>query len=116
MKQRLLVMNGSRIVQAEDGGAWQNKHVDKAGALKPGIYNIFNASAANTNVKYEGVIVHTDKNSVYQQTEKKEFVMHKASDFDIVPKVGELKSITYSQSGKAQVQAATEKLTRSKTL
>lgn len=116
MKQRLLVMNGSRIVQAEDGGAWQNKHVDKAGALKPGIYNIFNASAADTKAKYEGVIVHTDKESVYQQTEKKEFVMHKADNFDIVPKVGESKSITYNQSGKAQVQAATEKLTRSKTM
>lgn len=116
MKQRLLVMNGSRIVQAEDGGAWQNKHVDKAGTLKPGIYNIFNASAADTKATYDGVIVHTDKDSVYQQTDKKEFVMHKTDNFDIVPKVGESKSIAYNQSGKAQIQAATEKLTRSKTL
>ena len=37
MKQRLLVMNGQRIVQAEQGGAWTNEKVDKAGALKPGM-------------------------------------------------------------------------------
>lgn len=116
MKQRLLVMNGSRIVQTEDGGAWQTKNVDKAGALKPGIYNIFNASTADTKAKYDGVVVHTDKDSVYQQIEKTKFVMHRTDSFDIVPKVGELKSITYNQSGKAEVQAATEKLTRSKTL
>ena len=35
MKQRLLVMNGQRIVQAEQEGAWANQKVDKAGALKP---------------------------------------------------------------------------------
>ena len=36
MKERLLVMNGQRIVQAEKDGAWTNQKVDKAGALKPG--------------------------------------------------------------------------------
>jgi hypothetical protein len=30
MKQRLLVMNGQRIVQAEQEGAWANQKVDKA--------------------------------------------------------------------------------------
>lgn len=116
MKQRLLVMNGSRIVQTEDGGAWQNKKVEKAGDLKPGIYNIYNATHADTKAKHEGVIVHTDKESVYQQVGKTNFVMHRTDSFDIVPKVGENKSVSYGQTGKAQVEAATEKLTRSKTL
>ena len=40
MKQRLLVMNGQRIVQTDQCRAWANQKVDKAGALKPGIsYN-----------------------------------------------------------------------------
>ena len=43
MKERLLVMNGQRIVQAEKDGAWTNQKVDKAGALKPGIYNLYTA-------------------------------------------------------------------------
>lgn len=47
MKERLLVMNGQRIVQAEKDGAWTNQKVDKAGALKPGIYNLYTAQAAD---------------------------------------------------------------------
>mgnify|MGYP006389897645 CR=1 FL=1 len=46
MKQRLLVMNGQRIVQAEQGGAWTNEKVDKAGALKPPCNQATNASMA----------------------------------------------------------------------
>ncbi len=116
MKQRLLVMNGSRIVQAEEGGTWQNKKVEKAGDLKPGIYNIHNAEKADTKATYSGVIVHSDKDAVFQQTGKNNFVVHRSDSFDIVPNVGESKSISYGETGKAQVQAASEKLTRSKTL
>ena len=47
MKQRLLVMNGQRIVQAEQEGAWANQKVDKAGALKPGMYNLYMAQQAD---------------------------------------------------------------------
>ena len=49
MKERLLVMNGQRIVQAEKDGAWTNQKVDKAGALKPGIYNLYTAQAAEAD-------------------------------------------------------------------
>jgi hypothetical protein len=31
MKQRLLVMNGQKIVQHEQEGRWQNDKVEKAG-------------------------------------------------------------------------------------
>jgi hypothetical protein len=38
IKQRLLVMNGQRILQtqAHQGADWINQSVSKAGALKPG--------------------------------------------------------------------------------
>ena len=39
MKQRLLVMNGQKILQHEQEGRWQNDKVEKAGLVKPGIYN-----------------------------------------------------------------------------
>lgn len=70
MKQRLLVMNGQRIVQTEQEGAWANQKVDKAGALKPGIYNLYMAQQADKKQTHDGVIVHADNNQVYQQVGK----------------------------------------------
>jgi 2',3'-cyclic-nucleotide 2'-phosphodiesterase (5'-nucleotidase family) len=111
MKQRLLVMNGQRIVQEEIEGAWANQKVDKAGALKPGIYNIYTADKADKSKRYDGVVVHTDNNNVYQQIDKK-FVMHSRQDFDAVPIIGSAKSISYNEQGKAVVSAEAVKLSR----
>jgi len=111
MKQRLLVMNGQRVVQAEQGGEWINKKVDKAGALKPGIYNLYMAKEADKSQKYDGMIVHSDSSSVYQQIGKN-FVMHDRQDFDIVPETGALKSISYDAQGKAVVAGEAAKLGR----
>jgi cell filamentation protein len=104
-------MNGQRIVQNEQtAGIWQTEHVDKAGQLKPGIYNIYTATAADAGKAYEGAIVHADKQLIYQQTGK-QFVKHERVLFDKVPELGSAKSITYDQStGRAQVAAASEKL------
>ena len=111
MKQRLLVMNGQRIVQTEQEGAWAHQKVDKAGALKPGIYNLYMAQQADKKQTHDGVIVHADNNQVYQQVGKN-FVMHARSDFDKVPEIGSAKSISYSAQGKATVAAEAPKLTR----
>ncbi|AGS40918.1 MULTISPECIES: IncP plasmid survival protein KfrB [Gammaproteobacteria] len=105
MKQRLLVMNGQRIVQTDQGGAWANQKVDKAGALKPGIYNLYMAKEADKSQRHDGVIVHADNNKIYQQIGKN-FVMHSKSDFDIVPDIGSAKSISYDAQGKALVAQA----------
>jgi hypothetical protein len=115
MKQRLLVMNGQRIVQAESDGAWINQKVDKAGALKPGIYNLYLAQAADKKLVHEGVIVHTDTFSVYQQIGR-DFVSHVRSDFDKVPEIGGAKRISYNNQGKAAVVAEAPKLTRGRSL
>ncbi len=111
MKQRLLVMNGQRIVQSEQGGAWTNQKVDKAGELKPGIYNLYMAQQADKPQRQEGVIVHADSSSVFQQVGK-QFVMHSRSDFDKVPDIGSAKSISYDAQGKANVSAEAVKLSR----
>jgi KfrB protein len=112
MKHRVLVMNGQRIVQAEPApGTWQTEHVDKAGALKPGIYNIYNATAADKAKAHEGVIIHADKQDVYQQIGK-QFVKHDRQNFDKVPEIGSAKSISYDQSGRAKVAVASENLGR----
>ncbi len=113
MKQRLLVMNGQRIVQTEQRGAWTNQKVDKAGDMKPGIYNLYMAQQADRSQRHDGMIVHADSNSVYQQIGKN-FVMHSRSDFDKVPDIGSAKSITYNAQGKAQVGAEAVKLGRSR--
>ncbi|EMK0110359.1 conjugal transfer protein TraO [Escherichia coli] len=114
MKHRLLVMNGQRIVQTENQGAWTNQKVDKAGALKPGIYNIYMAQKAEKSQRHDGIIVHADSGSIYQQVGKN-FVMHARSDFDKVPEIGSAKSITYDANGKAQVSAENVKLSRGRT-
>ena len=111
MKQRLLVMNGSRIVQSEQDGQWRSEKVDKAGALKPGIYNLYLASRADKTATCSGVILHADKDNVYQQVGRN-YVIHARPDFDKVPDIGSAKSISYDTQGKASVSAETVQLSR----
>ena len=111
MKQRLLVMNGSCIIQNEQGGQWQNASVEKAGAVKPGIYNIYMASQADKSKPHDGVIIHADKDKVYQQ-QGKAFVSHERASFEKVPEIGRAVSINYDGQGKAQVSEQSQKLSR----
>ncbi len=115
MKQRLLVMNGQRILQAESDGAWMTRKVEKAGALKPGIYNLYLAQAVEKTQSHEGVIVHADTFSVYQQVGRG-FVTHVRSDFDRLPEVGSAQRISYSEQGKASIAAEAPKLARGRSL
>jgi cell filamentation protein len=110
MKQRLLVMNGQRLVQSEQGGQWNTDKVEKAGIVKPGIYNIHLSSQADKTKAHDGVIVHADKDHVYQQVGKN-FVKHDRADFDKVPDIGGNSSIKYEDE-KAVVSASTIKLGR----
>lgn len=112
MKQRLLVMNGQRIVQTEQDGTWLNQKVDKAGALKPGIYNLHTAQPVDKKKKYEGLIVQIDSNGVYQQSGKN-LVRHERPDFETVPEIGRAVSVSYDKQGRAIVTNAVVKLSRS---
>ena len=104
-------MNGSRIVQNEQEGQWKSEKVDKAGALKPGIYNLYLASRADKAATHSGVIVHADKDNVYQQVGRN-YVMHARADFEKVPEIGSAKRISYDAQGKASVAAETVQLSR----
>ena len=108
-KQRVLVMNGQRVLQSEEAGKWKNDNVDKAGSIKPGIYPLYLSKGPDKTSTMNGPIIHADKDAVYQQVGKQIF-KHDRQNFDKLPEVGTEKSISYDQtSGKAQVAAATEK-------
>ena len=104
MKQRVLVMNGQRLLQNEQGGQWATSKVDKAGAIKPGIYDIYLAGNADKAKTYAGVIVHADGASVYQQVGKT-LIKHAASDFAQVPGTGIDTSVSY-EDGQAHSSGA----------
>lgn len=110
MKERLLVMNGQKIVQHEQGGEWLNNKVGSAGPIRPGIYNLFNASPPGQPMEYDGLILHTDKDSVYQQVGKC-YIKHARSDFDNIPEIGTNIKIKYEQ-GKAIASGSPKKLSR----
>ena len=110
MKQRLLVMNGQRIVQSEQGGQWKTDKVEKANAVKPGIYHIHLATQADKSKSHDGVILHIDRESVYQHVGKN-FITHALGDFMKVPDVGANASVKY-EAGKAVVSKAAVKLSR----
>jgi cell filamentation protein len=109
-KQRLLVMNGQRLLQGERGGEWIVQKVDKAGALKPGIYDIHLAGAADKGKSYDGVVLFADKQFVYQQVGKS-YVKHERQDFAKVPEAGANSNIRY-EDGKAIAAPSSLKLGR----
>jgi hypothetical protein len=110
MKERFLVMNGQKIVQHEVEGQWQNRSVEKAGVLKPGIYNLYLANQVDKTETNSGVILHGTNETIFQQVGKK-YVKHNREDFDIMPGIGSNCSISY-EKGRAVVSAASVKLSR----
>lgn len=62
MKQRIVVMNGQRIVQSEQGKDWIITKVRKAGHTQPGVYNISTAVQASRDKTYEGVVLTRIRN------------------------------------------------------
>ena len=115
MKKRILVMNGQKIIQSETtAGKWTNDRVDKAGSLKPNIYNIYLAKEANLKSNSIGTIIHADEKKVYQQVGR-ELLMHDIKKFDKVPDIGSVQSISYDEpTGKIKISPAT--VTNSKKL
>ena len=86
-KQRLLVMNGHRLLQNDHGGRWDTVKVDKALGIKPGIYDLYLARATLGIGQHAGVVIHADSQFLYQQSAKS-LVKHARSLFDVAPAVG----------------------------
>jgi KfrB protein len=100
MKLRLIVMNGQRIVEAEDDGVWKCQEVGKAGKLKPGIYNLYLSQQPDKSKLYDGIIVHSTDIYIYQKVGEI-FIIHSRSDFyDTPPEIGTKKGIIYDAYGK----------------
>lgn len=102
-KERILIMNGQRLLQQEQGGEWATQKVSKAGRLKPGIYNAYLAKDADPTLQHKGIVFHADGTYVYQKTEQN-IVRHPFQAFDSIPEYGKPISISYGQ-GKALVVA-----------
>ena len=114
MKQRLLVMNGQRLIQSEQGGEWSTDKVEKAGMIKPGIYPLYLSKQADKDKSHEGVVLHSDNAHVYQQIGKN-LVKHDRADFDKVPVIGSHSRIDYNDVGKVIAVPTSTKLGRGMT-
>jgi KfrB protein len=108
MKQRLLVMNGQRLVQSEQEGRWNTDKVEKAGAVKPGIYNIYLSVQADKTKVYDGMVFFIDKAHVYQKVGK-DFVKHERKNFDNSLDIRGQSRIKY-EDGKAVISELVAKL------
>lgn len=112
MKQRILIMNGQRLLQSEQEGQWITKKIEKAGDVKAGIYNLYLATDADKAKTSIGLILHTDKDYVYQQDrDGKRVIRHALDAFDVAPPYGAMKSISY-EDDRAIAVTASAKLSR----
>ena len=110
MSQRVLVMNGQRLLQSESDGKWVTNKVDKAGQLKPGIYRLDAAQPADKAKSHLGVIVHADRQSVFQQSGQS-LVRHDADAFAQTPGHGAAARIESAQ-GKASCEQEGQQVRR----
>lgn len=107
MKQRLVVMNGQKLVQNEGAGEWVTGKVEKAGSIRPGLYNLYLAHEADRGTVHEGLILYADNGHVFQQAGKT-LVKHPVNAFDTLPETGKLTQIKYAE-GKAQAVVAVQR-------
>lgn len=122
MKQRILVMNGQRLIQTyQDNQEWKTDKVERAQGLKPGIYNIYLAKVVEDKVKqaqnkFSGVVIHINNTAVFQQIGK-DFVMHDRKMFPKAPTIGDNISIQYGEDAKVIVAKSVQKIvSRKRTL
>ena len=108
IKQRLLVMNGQRLLQVSQAGEWATKKVDKAGALKPGIYDLHLSIFADKAKSYDGPVLFADQTSVYQKVGK-DYIKHAREHFSSIPQAGTAVNIRYDGE-KATLAASSLKL------
>ena len=114
IKQRLVVMNGQKIVEtAQIDSDWKVDKIEKAGALKPGFYNLHTAKQADKNESHDGIVIHVNGDNVFQKTTSG-LVKHNTQDIDKVPGSGIRAVIAYVE-GLAQVTTTGLKQTRTLT-
>lgn len=108
MKARLIVMNGRRILQQQQGETWKDVDVDKAGTLKPGIYNLASAVTPDRTKLHDGIVLHIDRDTIFQYAGKT-VLKHARTAFTQPPEVGAMVRIRYERDH-ARVEALTQTL------
>jgi len=114
-KQRIIVMNGRKILQTQVNNEWEAtgtiKKVEEG--VRPGIYNIYLAKAPGDKNQYEGKIIHVDKeNNVFYQQVKKDFIVHQLNAVDVKPFAGKDLVIKYDGERATLTQADVPKKKR----
>ncbi len=97
-KLRMIVMNGQKILQTKNNNEWETMGTIKKAdeGIKPGVYNIYLATAPVDRNQYQGQIIYIDKeNSVFYQQVKKDFIVHQLNAIDGKPVAGKDVAITY---------------------
>ena len=94
----MIVMNGQKILQTQKNNKWETfgtiKKVDEG--IRPGIYNIFLAKTPVDKNRYEGQIIHIDKeNAIFYQQVNKDFIVHQLNAVDNKPIAGKNVAIQY---------------------
>ncbi|MCC7136408.1 MAG: conjugal transfer protein TraO [Nitrosomonas sp.] len=97
-KLRMIVMNGQKILQTQNNNEWETtgtiKKVEEG--IKPGVYNIYLATAPADKNQYQGQIIYIDKeNAVFYQQVNKDFIVHQLNSVDGKPVAGKDVAITY---------------------
>ncbi len=97
-KLRMIVMNGQKILQTQNNNEWETtgtiKKVDEG--IKPGVYNIYLATAPVDKNQYQGQIIYLDKeNAVFYQQVNKDFIVHRLNAVDGKPVAGKDVVIAY---------------------
>lgn len=90
-KQRIIVMNGRKILQTQINNEWETTGAIKKAeeGIRPGVYNIYLAKTPSDKNEYEGKILLVDKdNGVFYQQTKKDFIVHQLSAVDGKPVAG----------------------------
>jgi KfrB protein len=116
-KQRIIVMNGQKILQALINNEWETTGTIKKAeeGIKPGIYNIYLSKAPGDKNQYEGKIlfIDKDKNIFYQQTNK-DFIVHKLNAIDVKPVAG--KDVVIKYDGEKAMLTQMDALKKKKVL
>ena len=90
-KQRIIVMNGQKILQTQNNNEWETTGAIKKAeeGIRPGVYNIYLAKEPSDKNEYEGKILLVDKeNGVFYQQTKKDFIVHQLKAVDVKPVAG----------------------------
>lgn len=96
MKQRILVLNGQRLIERWEDEEWKTTKVAKAEELKGGVYNIFTARDGNKNQVTQGILVHATKDEIFLKGNYG-FMKFDITEDTKIPAIGSHVNLSYDQ-------------------